>query len=122
MKTAAKIFLILGMVLYFYLIFPIVLGVIAIKKLEDEKSTYEDIRLWGILSLFLVSPLGGVFMLLIKPEELGGYTNENRSNTGLLTRNSEVTNRLLELKKLFDDGIIDSDTYIAKRESIAKEL
>lgn len=122
MKKAAKIFLILGMVFQFYLIFPIVLGVIAIKKLEDEKSTDEDIRLWGILSLFLVSTLGGVFMLLIKPEELDGYASENSSKTGSITRNSELTNRLLELKRLFDDGIIDNDTYIAKRESITKEL
>ena len=122
MKKAAKIFLILGMVFQFYLIFPIVLGVIAIKKLEDEESTDEDIRLWGILSLFLVSTLGGVFMLLIKPEELGGYESKNSSNTGSITRNSELTNRLLVLKSLFDDGIIDHDTYVAKRESITKEL
>ncbi len=122
MKKAAKIFLILGMVFRFYLIFPIVLGVIAIKKLEDEESTDEDIRLWGILSMFLVSTLGGVFMLLIKPEELYDYDSKNSSNTGSITRNSELTNRLLKLKSLFDDGIIDHDTYVAKRESITKEL
>ena len=43
MKTAAKVFLIIGMILGFYLIFPIVLGSITIRKINEAKSKINDI-------------------------------------------------------------------------------
>ena len=38
MKTVAKVFIIIGMVCSFYLIFPIVLGIFALKKLDTATS------------------------------------------------------------------------------------
>ena len=69
MKTAAKVFLIIGIVFTFYLIYPIVLGVIACKKLEESKDI-KEIHNWGIVCLFLVSIIGGIIMLVMKEEDL----------------------------------------------------
>lgn len=69
MKTAAKVFIVIGMIFTFYLIFPIVLGVLAIKKIDSATSSSELLG-WAIATIFLVSTLGGIFMLFIKDEDL----------------------------------------------------
>jgi len=121
MKKAAKVFLIIGMVFSFYLIFPIVLGGIAIKKL-DEGTSKEDIQLWGILSLFFVSLLGGLFMLLLKPEDLIDSEISTSKSTTRTVKSNGPAERLIDLKSLYDEGIIDKETYEGKREKIEKEL
>jgi hypothetical protein len=70
MKKAAKIFLVIGMLLTFFLIYPPFIGITAYRKLDDENTTKEDLTLWGILSLFFVSPIAGLLILLLKPEDL----------------------------------------------------
>ena len=69
MKTVAKVFIIIGMVLGFYMIYPIILGYFALKNLKTATKA-DDLRVWGILTIIFVSTLGGIFMLLIKDEEL----------------------------------------------------
>lgn len=63
MKTAAKVFVILGMVIGCIAIIPIVIGILALKKLNDSTDK-QEVMLWGILALFLCSPLGGIFMIV----------------------------------------------------------
>lgn len=60
MQLLAKIFIILGIVLGFWMIVPLVIGLISLGKINKG----EDLVLWGILSIIFVSPLGGIFMLL----------------------------------------------------------
>ncbi len=69
MKSTAKIFIWIGMIIQFYLIYPIIVGVIALKKI-DESKTKSDLQLMGILTAILCSLLGGIFMLCIKDDEL----------------------------------------------------
>ena len=69
MKTAAKVFLIIGMVLGALGIFPIIFGVLALKRLEDPTTTKEDNLVWSILAMVFCSLLGGLFMLLSYDEE-----------------------------------------------------
>lgn len=121
MKKAARIFLIIGMVLTFYLVFPVVFGIIAIRKL-DYGATKEELTLWGVLSVFFVSTLGGMLMLLMDPKEVGTYESSTNENWTLDVRMHAITSRLLDLKKLYDEGIIDKGMYDLKRSAIAKEL
>ena len=71
MKTAAKVFIWIGMVIQFFLIFPIVVGALALNKLSTATKK-EELQTMGILTIFLCSPLAGIFMLCIKDEELRG--------------------------------------------------
>jgi hypothetical protein len=38
------------------------------------------------------------------------------------TSKNYAADRLIELKKLFDEGVISEDTYYKKKEEIVKEL
>lgn len=122
MKTAAKVFLILGMILTFYLIFPVIIGVITIRKLDNAKSK-DELILWGILSMFFVSRLGGLFTLLVPEDELqpeyGGRVNNANYSSG---KSDDPVRWLEELKKLKDEGIIDESTYEEKRKKYLEEL
>ena len=69
MKTAAKVLTIIGMVAGFWMIVPIVIGIFALKKLEEAK-TKDELMLWGILNLLFCSLLGGIFMLCLKDSDL----------------------------------------------------
>ncbi len=69
MKTAAKIFLILGMVELGILIYPIVVGVLALKKLNSANSV-KELQTMAILSLLFVNTIAGILMLCMKDEDL----------------------------------------------------
>lgn len=65
MKTAAKVFIWIGMILQFFLIYPIVIGIFALKKLDNPSSS-SDLQTWGLLTVFFCSPIGGILMLSVK--------------------------------------------------------
>ncbi len=73
MKTAAKVFTILTMVFTFFLIYPIVLGIITLNKLENAK-TAKELTTIGIIDIFFMGTITGVLIILIKDEDL----RENR--------------------------------------------
>ena len=80
MSKAAKIFIWIGMIIQFFLIFPIVIGVLALNKINQAKSKNE-LQTLGVLTTLFCSALGGVFMLCIKDEELVDiYENTNLIN------------------------------------------
>ena len=69
MKTAAKVFNILSIIFGFYLIYPLVLGIIANKKL-DECKDIKSIHNWGIVVLLFVNLISGIIMLVMKEDDL----------------------------------------------------
>ena len=71
MKTSAKVFIWIGMILGGIVIFPIVVGCFALSKINNAKSR-DELQTMGILTTLFCSLLGGIFMLCIKDEELGG--------------------------------------------------
>lgn len=68
MKTAAKVFIIIGMVCTFYLIVPVIVGAIALSKMKKATSRAELTGI-GIVTLLLCSLLGGIFLLCTKDED-----------------------------------------------------
>ena len=120
MRKAAKVFIIIGMIIQFYLIFPIIVGANALKRLNTAR-TVDDLRGYGIASIICVSVLGGIFMLCVRQNELDGTPIEEPASSGY-NRNSDPSEKLIELKTLLDDGIIDEETYEEKRKKYVEEL
>ncbi|MCQ2742686.1 MAG: hypothetical protein MJ239_05245 [Bacilli bacterium] len=82
MKGAAKVFIVLGMIFQFYLIYPLIIGGIALNKLSNAKRKSELIGI-GIVSLIFVSTLGGIFILCVRPSDFAPDSgNEERANRG----------------------------------------
>ena len=79
MKTPAKVFIWIGMIIQFFLIYPIVLGVLSLKKINSATSSNE-LQTLGIFTTLFCSLLGGVFMLCIKDDELNGAISSSGSN------------------------------------------
>lgn len=69
MKTVAKVFIILGMIFGFYMIFPIVLGAIALKKLKTAQSKADFGTGWSVAVLILVNLIAGILLLVMKDED-----------------------------------------------------
>lgn len=69
MKTAAKVFIILGMVFGFWMIVPLIVGSIALKKLNNAKSKSELTGV-AICTLLFVNLIAGILMLCINDEQL----------------------------------------------------
>ena len=65
MKTAAKVFIIIGMIVGFYTILPIIFGAIALKKMKTEKPSVG----FSVCVLIFCSVLGGIFLLCSREEE-----------------------------------------------------
>lgn len=69
MKTAAKVFIILGMVVQCILIYPIIVGVLALKKLKTA-TTVDELKTMFILTLLFVNTIAGILMLCMKDGDL----------------------------------------------------
>jgi len=65
MKTAAKVFIIIGMIVGFWTILPLIFGIIALKKMKTEKPSTG----LSVCVLLFCNVLGGIFLLCSKPEE-----------------------------------------------------
>lgn len=64
MKTAAKIFIIIGMIAGFWYVLPLIFGIIALKKLGNGQMTTG----WKVCTLLFVNVIGGIFLLCMKDE------------------------------------------------------
>ena len=65
MKTLAKVFVIIGMVLGFWTILPLIFGIIALNKMKKGKPSVG----FSVCVLIFCSLLGGIFLLCSKDEE-----------------------------------------------------
>ena len=77
MKSAAKIFIIIGMCVGFLAIVPLVVGIIALKRLNAAKK-HSDFVTIGILTLLFCSIVGGILLLSI--EEKKAKEEENKDS------------------------------------------
>lgn len=64
MKTAAKVFIILSMIAGFWMIYPLVLGIIAIKKINNDTITTG----WAVVVLLFVNLIAGILLLCLPKE------------------------------------------------------
>lgn len=105
MKQSAKVFIWIGMVIQFFLIYPIIVGVFALKKIEESTSK-EDLKTMGVLVIFFCSLLGGIFMLNIDNRELSNNnTQENISKKEKVTQTIELDKKKKILRGLTQFGI-----------------
>ena len=130
MKKIARIFIILGMVFTFYLIFPIIVGIIALDKLENAKSR-DDLMGIGVCTALFCSLIGGILMLCMTDDDL----NENRdknigenieqkktNDNADREKKADTAGKLLELKKMLDDGIISQEVFEEKKEKYLNDM
>lgn len=59
MKTAAKVFIIIGMIVGCWTILPLIFGFIALNKMKKNEMTTG----WKIVTLIFVSLIGGILLL-----------------------------------------------------------
>jgi len=64
METAAKVFIIIGMICGFWAILPLVFGIVALNKMKKNQMTTG----WKVCTLIFVSLIAGI-LLLCMPEK-----------------------------------------------------
>ena len=77
MKTAAKVFIILGMISGFAAIIPLIVGIIALTRLDEAEDSVDIIGI-GILTFFFCSPIGGILMLCLSDDDF--YDEEDEGD------------------------------------------
>lgn len=115
MKTAARVFIIISCVLGFFLIFPLVIGIIALRRIDNPVSKEDTITI-AILTMIFCSLPGGIFMLLGDDDVRNDFDQAFTSDTS-----KEKGTDLDELKKakdLYDSGAISESEY----EDLKKKL
>jgi len=95
MIIASKVFIYIGMILQFFLIYPIVIGVKALKTI-DRATNKSDLNRIAIASIFFCSFMGGIFMLLIDEydlQKLDEKRTKNKYNKLSLIENHELSDK-----------------------------
>ena len=149
MKTAAKVCIIIGIVFGFWMILPLVFGILALNKLNTATKKEELVGM-GVCALLFCSTLGGIFMLCVTDEELQSNVRFDQTQTEYVDnqnvpqyddQNEHVTveqpqdqtnenpeqspemdnvELLARYKNLLDKGIISKKEYEEKKEEILK--
>lgn len=76
MKNVAQVFIILGMVSGFAAIIPLIIGGIALTKLDEAEESADIIGI-AILTLIFCSPIAGILMLCLSDDDFC-YEDEER--------------------------------------------
>lgn len=76
MKTAAKFFIIISMIFGFPAIIPLIVGAIALTRL-DEAEEASDLTGIAIVTILFCSLIGGILMLCITDEDLCDEDDED---------------------------------------------
>ncbi len=69
MKQVAKVFIIIGLIVGFWAILPLIFGIPALKKLDQAQTTAE-LGASPILVLLFVNVIAGILMLVMKDSDL----------------------------------------------------
>lgn len=151
MKTAAKVFLILGIVissigafiifiamffafaaagpmallflLYILIAFvPVVIDSVALKKLNKARYKSELTGI-SIAVLILGGIIPGILMLCLDEKDFDGYEETGASSSSKKKENNpeNLEAKLEELKKLHDNGTLSDDEYASARKRIIEE-
>ncbi len=72
MKTAAKVFIIIGMITGFWTILPLIFGGIALSKMSKNQLTTG----WKICVLLFVNLIAGIILLCMPNEQVVSATVE----------------------------------------------
>ena len=128
MKTAAKIFIIISMVVGCWLIFPLIVGGIALSRLNKATSKDELVGV-AICTLLFCNTIAGILMLCMSDDDLRGNRKtvdvKPEPNTTSSTGNAnteEITKRLRQLEDMKNGGIITEEEYKKMREEILREI
>ena len=133
MKTAAKVFIILGMIFGCIAILPLIFGGIGLSKINSAKDRSELVGM-GVCVLLFCSLLGGIFMLCIPNEQLAGAD----AGAGAGAQNQQVvvdvhptqtkqsdddtTEKLAKLKNLKDSGAISDEEFERMKKDILAKV
>lgn len=133
MKTAAKVFIILGMIFGCIAILPLIVGGIGLSKINSAKDRSELVGI-GVCVLLFCSLLGGIFMLCIPNEQLAGAD----AGAGAGAQNQQVvvdvhptqtkqtdddaTEKLAKLKNLKDSGAISDEEFERMKKDILAKV
>ena len=136
MKTAAKIFIIIGMVCGFWCIAPLIVGFFALDKLESAR-TKNELAGMAICTLLLCNTIAGILMLCMPESELAGngdsfnqqpeqnsYSGQNAQKVEPQPKpqakegEDEIVANLDKLKRMKEQGILNDEEYekLRKRE------
>ena len=84
MKTTAKVFIWIGMILNFYLVFPIIVGIKALDKLDTAKNK-DELTTSAWLTFWFCNIVGGICMLNLKDYDLTSTNTPANTPTNMTT-------------------------------------
>ena len=128
MKEITRVFIIIGMIFGLFLIFPLIVGCIVLSKFENAKDI-KELKVISIICLLFCSQVGGILMLQLTNKELN-YDNANNNSKNANCEKeiygginiNELNNKITELAKLHDDGMITDEEFKTAKEKLFDEF
>lgn len=115
MKDVTRVFIIVGMILGGWLIFPLIVGCVVLSKFENAKDI-KELKVISIICLLFCSLVGGILMLSLTNKDLN---SDNVSNDSIIVNNKEeMINKIDSLCRLHENNLINDDEFIKFKKEI----
>lgn len=121
MKEIIKVFILVGIILSFYLIFPIFLGILAIKNL-NKAVCKNDLLLWGIITFIFISPIAGILMLTMRDEDFIQQQSLKSTQKHYKNFAMEALNDIENIYKLKENNVISEEEFIKKKSALLNKI
>lgn len=133
MKTAAKVFIIIGMVIGFWMILPLIFGGLALSKINSATQK-EELVGFGVCALLFCSMVGGILMLCIPESELNPTTTTKTSTVDVTsesttahndtnkTSTDNVAESLRKLNALKESGTISDEEFEKMKKDVLSRI
>ena len=108
MKDITRVFIIAGMILGGWLIFPLIVGCVVLSKFENAKDI-KELKIISIICLLFCSLVGGILMLSLTNEELRSDNVNN--NSKIVNNKKETINKIDCLCELHQNSLINDEEF-----------
>lgn len=115
MKDITRVFIIIGMILGGWLIFPLIVGCIVLSKFENAKDI-KELKVISIICLLFCSLVGGILMLSLTNKDLN--SDNINSDSKIVNNKKETIKKINCLCELHQNNLINDEEFVKFKKEI----
>jgi hypothetical protein len=126
MKNSIKVFIWIGMLLFGFLIFPIIIGIKAYRILDKPNVSSREVSDMALLTLLFVQPIAGILMFALKDSDFKDVDirqpSQEINQLNIKGTTMDIFDSIKLAHNLYKQEFISKDNFIKKKKEVLSKL